>query len=233
MLLALASCFFTPERPSGQIDPHDDAGFDGVLADAVSIDAATHCPSDDMSAMADVCGTWGVPDLSSGGSVGRGSGVLNATVSAAGARAGCRTTSPVDFSHGVSIALKQPLQGGSGDTTSFAVALDANGTMIIEVVDKGLGGLQIVATCSGPGGFTGAATFDSSYAYLKIAPQTPGSTTVFAYHAGSGSAWTTFGSCSVTGNTTATALVSFSGTAGSASGSRMAKFDDFKTCTTP
>jgi hypothetical protein len=235
MLLAFASCFFAPERPGGGQSGGADAAFDSaVKVDMLSGDAimgSGNCPSDEMGPSPDPCGTWGNQSLTGGGTIARSGGVLEAKVGSFGDSAACTTPVDIDFSHGVSIDLQQPLQGGSGDTTSFTAAFDQNGFMKIET--KQTTSLQITASCSGPGGFSNAATWSSAFRYLKIAPSS-GTSTVAASYSANGSSWTTMGSCSLTGNNLALASVRFGATAGSGSfTTRAAVFDSFKTCTTP
>jgi len=235
MLLAFAGCFFAPERPGGQ-----NGGADAAFDSASSVDMRSgdgpvgsgECPSDDMGASLDLCGTWGIQDLASAGSITRASGTLRTNVGSGGDRAECATPINIDFSHGVSIDLQQPLSTVNGDTTRFIASFDQLGYVRIETTFNST--LQIGATCSGPGGTSNIAIYSSAYRYLKIAQVSPGSSTVAAMYSSDGQSWNTMGSCSLTGNNLALASVRFGATAGTGSGgTRAAMWDDFKTCTTP
>lgn len=229
--LALGACFFTPPRPGG--GEASDAAADGV-ADQVdgrgSGSGSAGCPSDDMTDMATLCGTWGTADMATGGTLDRAGGELIATVAASGSHADCVTPLNVDFSHGVSVQLVAPAQGGSGDTSRFMATFDAGGAMTIQAAVTG-GGLQVFAQCSGPGGFTGPVTFSSAHQWLKIAVLS--GTTVEAQYSGDGETWNSFGSCSLSGNSMAQVSVRFGATADLTGAARSARFDNFRTCTTP
>jgi hypothetical protein len=234
-LLAFAGCFFAPDRPGGQSGPGDaDPDGTGTKNDGAEDDSrpSANCPSDDMADMAMVCGTWGMTALSGDGMVSRSSGSLQTKVATTGSHAECVTTERVDFTHGASIDLQQPLATGSGDTTQFVASFDGGGTVTIQAQVISAVGLRISAVCSGPGGFETPAPYDSTYRYLKIAVQTPGTSTVAAFRSADGETWNSMGSCSLTGNDVTLATISFGVTAGSPGTLRAATFDDFTTCTT-
>jgi hypothetical protein len=232
-LLAFAGCFFAPERPGGQGSP-DDADLDGAgssMGDG-SNGSGAPCPEDHMDPSVMVCGMWGTSDLAGDGALARGAGTLNATVGTNGSRAECVTSQAVDFTHGASIDVVQPLQGGSGDTSRFVASFEAGGTITIQIQLVPSFGLRVSATCTGPGGFANPVAYDSSYRYLKIGVQTPGLSNVAAFHSADGQSWSTIGSCSLSGDNLALATIRFGATSGAPGSARTAKFDDFTTCST-
>jgi hypothetical protein len=233
-LLAFAGCFFAPERPGGQGGP-DDANRDGAGSSMTdgSNGSGAPCADDHMDDMPMACGSWGTDDVVGGGTLVRQSDVLYATVANTNSHAECVTTPSVDFTHGVSIDLQQPLQGGSGDTTRFVASFDGGDSVTIQAQLITSGGLRISASCTKPGGFAGPAVYDSSYRYLKIAVQTAGTSNVAAFHSADRQTWTTMGSCSLTGTNPALATIRFGASSVSPGSSRSAMFDDLTSCTTP
>ncbi len=233
--LALGACFFTPAAPigGGGSDAASDSRSDGTPepSDVTLGDGGSGaCPSDDMSNAAMVCGTWGTADQFSGGTVTRSGGELFATIATSGSRAECVTPLNIDFSHGASIELTAPAQGGSGDTTRFQAAFDAGGAITIQA-QLGTGGVMISAVCTGPGGFSTPVMYTSAYQWLKLSVLS--GSTVEASYSSDGESWNAYGSCSLAGNNLSLASIRFGATAVATGTARAARFDNFKTCMTP
>lgn len=225
--LALGACFFTPPRPS-DMEPSDASG-DGPPDGSGS--GSGGCPSDDMTDMAALCGAWGTTDLATGGTLSRSGGELHATIAASGSHAECTTPLNIDFSHGVSVQLVMPAQGGSGDTTLFAATFDGGAEVRIQTQLVG-GTLQVSGQCTRPGGFSSPVAYSSAYQWFKIGI-VPATASVQASYSADGETWNAFGSCSLTGNSLSRVSVRFGASADVTAGARDARFDNFRTCTTP